>query len=77
MIKEDIYRLAGINKILEREIENQRKHNLSLVEENSNINQQNINLNQKINNVKNQINIIGNNINQYKKADLMKDKIYY
>ena len=41
MLKEDIYRIADINKNLEREIENQRKHNLSLVEENSNIKRKN------------------------------------
>ena len=77
MLKEDIYRLTDINKNLEREIDNQRKHNLSLAEENDNINKQNIDLNNKINNTNNQINLIRNNLNKYKKADIMRDKIYY
>ena len=77
MLKEDIYRLTDINKNLEREIDTQRKHNLFLVEENSNINEQNMNLKDKINNANSQINLIKSNINKYKKVDLMRDKIYY
>ena len=77
MIKEDIFRLTDINKNLEREIVNQRKHNLSLVEENTNINNQNINLNNKINNANKKINYIKSNSSKYTKFNLIRDKVFY
>ena len=49
IFKEDIFRISEINKNLEREIDIQRKHNLSLAHENSKLNETNISLNNKIN----------------------------
>ena len=77
MLKEDIYRFNNINRNIENEIINQRKYNLSLVEQNTNINNQNIALKEKINESRKKIDIMEANCKVYKKSDIVKGKIYY